>query len=94
MCSLRRAWQNASLLASVLPLHQQPQCASAAVLSSAHVPDCPMTVSTHCLQVLATLGSVEGLKVLELGAGIGRFTGELARHGECQRGRVCSWTAA
>jgi 16S rRNA A1518/A1519 N6-dimethyltransferase RsmA/KsgA/DIM1 with predicted DNA glycosylase/AP lyase activity len=33
------------------------------------------------LQVLATLGSVEGQKVLELGAGIGRFTGELAKHG-------------
>jgi len=31
-------------------------------------------------EVLATLGSVEGQKVLELGAGIGRFTGELARH--------------
>jgi hypothetical protein len=33
------------------------------------------------LQVLATLGSVQGKRVLELGAGIGRFTGELAKTG-------------
>lgn len=31
------------------------------------------------MQVLRLLGSVEGLRVVELGAGIGRFTGELAR---------------
>lgn len=30
-------------------------------------------------EVLATLGCVEGLTVLELGAGIGRFTGQLAK---------------
>eukprot|EP00775_Hariotina_reticulata_P003093 gene3093-3372_t len=30
-------------------------------------------------EVLATLGSVKGERVLELGAGIGRFTGELAK---------------
>lgn len=35
------------------------------------------------LQVLATLGSVKGKRVLELGAGIGRFTGELAKTGFC-----------
>jgi hypothetical protein len=34
------------------------------------------------LQVLSTLGSVAGKRVLELGAGIGRFTGELAKTGE------------
>lgn len=33
-------------------------------------------------QVLSTLGNVKGLRVLELGAGIGRFTGELAKTGE------------
>jgi len=38
--------------------------------------------SCRCWQVLSTLGSVEGQSVLELGAGIGRFTGELAKHGE------------
>lgn len=32
-----------------------------------------------CLQVLSTLGSVHSQHVLELGAGIGRFTGELAK---------------
>lgn len=32
-------------------------------------------------QVLSTLGNVKGLRVLELGAGIGRFTGELAKTG-------------
>lgn len=32
-------------------------------------------------EVLSILGSVEGLRLLELGAGIGRFTGELARRG-------------
>ncbi len=30
-------------------------------------------------QVLSMLGSVEGQRIVELGAGIGRFTGELAR---------------
>ena len=30
-------------------------------------------------QVLGMLGSVAGKRVVELGAGIGRFTGELAR---------------
>ena len=40
------------------------------------------TSTPHCcLQVLATLGSVAGKRVLELGAGIGRFTGQLARTG-------------
>jgi phosphoethanolamine N-methyltransferase len=29
--------------------------------------------------VLSTLGSVVGKRVVELGAGIGRFTGELAK---------------
>jgi hypothetical protein len=39
------------------------------------------------VQVLATLGCVTGLKVLELGAGIGRFTGQLAKTGgELQMG--------
>jgi 16S rRNA A1518/A1519 N6-dimethyltransferase RsmA/KsgA/DIM1 with predicted DNA glycosylase/AP lyase activity len=33
------------------------------------------------LQVLSTLGCVAGKSVLELGAGIGRFTGELAKTG-------------
>jgi 16S rRNA A1518/A1519 N6-dimethyltransferase RsmA/KsgA/DIM1 with predicted DNA glycosylase/AP lyase activity len=33
------------------------------------------------LQVLSTLGCVAGKRVLELGAGIGRFTGELAKTG-------------
>lgn len=36
------------------------------------------------LQVLSTLGCVQGLKVLELGAGIGRFTGQLAKTGAQQ----------
>ncbi len=31
-----------------------------------------------CRQVLAMLGCVEGARIVELGAGIGRFTGELA----------------
>ena len=31
------------------------------------------------LQVLSMLGSVEGQRIVELGAGIGRFTGELAQ---------------
>ena len=30
-------------------------------------------------QVLSMLGSIEGQRIVELGAGIGRFTGELAR---------------
>ena len=30
-------------------------------------------------QVLATLGCIKGKRVLELGAGIGRFTGEIAK---------------
>jgi phosphoethanolamine N-methyltransferase len=34
------------------------------------------------LQVLRMLGSVKGCRVLELGAGIGRFTGELAATAE------------
>ena len=34
------------------------------------------------MQVLSMLGSVEGQEVVELGAGIGRFTGELARTAE------------
>lgn len=29
--------------------------------------------------MLSTLGSIEGKRVLELGAGIGRFTGEIAK---------------
>lgn len=33
-------------------------------------------------EVLGMLGSVVGKRVVELGAGIGRFTGELARHAE------------
>lgn len=33
-------------------------------------------------QVLGMLGSVVGKRVVELGAGIGRFTGELARHAQ------------
>lgn len=33
-------------------------------------------------QVLSTLGNVQGKRVLELGAGIGRFTGELAKMGK------------
>lgn len=32
------------------------------------------------LQVLGMLGSVAGKRVVEVGAGIGRFTGELARN--------------
>lgn len=32
-----------------------------------------------CLQVLSLLPSYEGKSVLELGAGIGRFTGDLAQ---------------
>jgi phosphoethanolamine N-methyltransferase len=31
-----------------------------------------------CRQVLAMLGCMEGARIVELGAGIGRFTGELA----------------
>lgn len=31
-----------------------------------------------CRQVLTMLGCVEGARIVELGAGIGRFTGELA----------------
>lgn len=39
------------------------------------------TASTLCApQVLAVLGGVAGKRVLELGAGIGRFTGDLARN--------------
>lgn len=33
------------------------------------------------VQVLAMLGSIKGKKALELGAGIGRFTGSLAAGG-------------
>lgn len=33
------------------------------------------------MQVLGLLGSVAGKRVLELGAGIGRFTGELCKAG-------------
>ena len=39
----------------------------------------PLTALDPALQVLSMLGSVKGQRIVELGAGIGRFTGELAR---------------
>jgi 2-polyprenyl-3-methyl-5-hydroxy-6-metoxy-1,4-benzoquinol methylase len=39
----------------------------------------PQPARAPAAQVLSTLGSVEGKRVIELGAGIGRFTGELAK---------------
>lgn len=51
-----------------------------------------VAAALNAVQVLSTLGCVAGKRVLELGAGIGRFTGELARagteprmaHGSCR----------
>ena len=45
----------------------------------------PLLIADHacamCPQVLGLLGDVRGASVVELGAGIGRFTGELCRAG-------------
>ena len=41
-----------------------------------------LALEEHGAQVLAMLGSVAGKKVVELGAGIGRFTGALAATAE------------